>query len=65
MNETYYIWENSLSHDFHGMKKEDYEKVVWDAHKKLTFPRVTGFTSLDDVEEYVRKYSDVKNIVRL
>lgn len=65
MEDVYYIWENSLSHDFHMMKKEDYDKVIHDAHKKVTFCRANGFTSLDEVEEYVRKYSDVKNIVRL
>lgn len=65
MEDVYYIWENSLSHDFHMMKKEDYDKVIHDAHKKVTFYRANGFTSLDEVEEYVKKYSDVKNIVRL
>lgn len=65
MEDVYYIWEESLSGNFHGMKKEDYDKVIWDAHKKLTFPRANGFTSLDDVEEYIKKYSDIKNIVRL
>lgn len=37
MEDVYYIWEESLSGNFHGMKKEDYDKVIWDAHKKVTF----------------------------
>ncbi len=52
----YYIWEDSLSHDFHGMKKEDYDKVIWNARAKLTFSRADGFTSIDEVADYVRTY---------
>lgn len=64
MNEIFYVWENMLTHDFQGMLKSEYERAVWNAHKLITFYRSNGFDTIDDVIEYVKKYSqDVEPMI--
>ena len=56
----YYIWEDKMSHDFCGMKKEDYDQVIWNARAKMTFSRANGFESIEEVADYVRTYFGVE-----
>lgn len=56
----YYIWEDKMSHDFYGMKKSDYDQVIWNARAKMTFSRANGFTSIEEVADYVRTYFGVE-----
>lgn len=56
MKEIYYIWEDGLSHDFHGMLKSEYKKMIWDARKKQTFYRRDGFENIEMVVDYVKQY---------
>lgn len=60
MKEVYYIWEDGLSHDFHGMLKTEYDRVIWNAHKILDFKRKDGWQSLEEVKEYCEKYFNVE-----
>lgn len=50
----YYIWIDRLDGIIKGMLKEDYEKPIRDAHKVAKFDR---FESLEEVKEYINKYS--------
>lgn len=56
MKQIYYIWEDSLSHDFNGMLKSEYEKTIWNARKKQTFYRRDGFETIEMVIDYVKQY---------
>lgn len=58
--EIYYIWEDGLTHDFCGMLKKEYDRIIWNSHKIMKFERASGFESLDDVLAYVKAY--FKNI---
>lgn len=60
MKETYYIWEDGLSHDYKGMLKTEYDRVIWNAHNILDFKRRDGWQSLEEVKEYCEKYFNVE-----
>lgn len=64
MKRIFYVWENRLTHDFQGMLKSEYERAIWNANKLVTFAKSNGFETIDDVIEYVKKYSqDVEPMI--